>query len=74
MMNIFVVVIEVPSSGIEPFLQAQRHPGSPVYTSMTLNMLRFIYSELTPQRIADLKAACRREVCMDGKKGMCHLY
>ena len=53
---------EAPMSGIEPFLQAQRHPGSPVYTSMTLNMLRFIYSDLTPQRIADLKAACRGEV------------
>ena len=34
----------------------------PRYTSVTLNMLRFIYGDLTPQRIIELKAACRKEV------------
>jgi len=29
---------------------------------MALNMLKFIYGGLTPQRITELKAQCRREV------------
>ncbi len=39
-----------------------RHPASPRYTSVTLNMLKFIYGDLNPQRIQELKAACRQEV------------
>ena len=29
---------------------------------MTINMLKFIYGGLTPQRIDELKAICRKEV------------
>ena len=44
-----------------------RHPGSPRFTSATLNMLKFIYGDLTPTRISELKAACRQEVVTSWK-------
>lgn len=35
---------------------------TPRYSSVTLSMLRFIYGDLTPEKISELKAACRKEV------------
>ena len=39
-----------------------RHPASPRYTSVTLNMLKFIYGDINQQRLQELKEACRKEV------------
>ncbi len=51
-----------------------RHPGSPRFTSATLNMLKFIYGDLTPTRISELKAACRHEVCVIDLCDDCYQY
>ena len=36
--------------------------GVPQFAKMNLNMLKFIYADLTPQRIEQLKLDCRKEI------------
>ena len=38
------------------------------------SMLKFIYGDLTPSRINDLKEACRREVCLFCKQLEVHVH